>query len=185
MAKETPMNMVAAPARERVAELNHNAIDSLRLALRRVASTVYVVAVNDGDAFFATTATAVTSVSFDPPTVLVCLNRASTIAAAIERSDVFSLNVLRADQARQSQTCAGGASHEERKELFASSGGDHDAALLRDAQASLICRKSMALQCGTHLIVLGEVVEAFHDADVNPLVYLDGKYGAFAATNAW
>lgn len=177
------MNMTVAPAPERVAEIRDNVTDSLRLALRRVASTVYVVAVKSENAFFAATATAVTSVSFNPPTVLVCLNCSSAIGAATEQSDVFSLSVLKADQASQSQACAGGTSHDERKSHFVPSGGEYDALVLRDAQASLICRKTTAFRCGTHVIVLGEVVDASHDADVNPLVYLDGKYGIFDASN--
>jgi flavin reductase (DIM6/NTAB) family NADH-FMN oxidoreductase RutF len=39
------------------------------------------------------------------------------------------------------------------------------------------------LHAGTHVIVLGEIVDASHHEDVNPLVYLDGKYGAFSASN--
>jgi len=178
------MNMAVAPARELIAEIDKNVIDELRLALRRVASTVYVVAVNEGDDFFATTATAVTSVSFDPPTVLVCLNRSSAIGAAIERSDVFTLSVLKADQAAQSQACAGGSSHDERKEHFSSYEGEYGASVLRNAQASLICRRSSIVHCGTHTIVFGEVVDANHDPDVNPLIYLNGKYGAFASANS-
>lgn len=177
------MKMSVVPMPERVVESHDKVIDSLRLALRRVASTVYVVAVKSEGAFFATTATAVTSVSFDPPTVLVCINRSSAIGAAIEKGEVFSLNILKADQANESQACAGGASHDERQALFSPCEGEYGAAVLRDAQASLICRRSTTLHCGTHTIVFGEVVDAIHDADVNPLVYLNGKYGSFAETN--
>lgn len=178
------MNISVASPQQPIAESREDVVKSLRNALRRVASTVFIVATKSGDDFFATTATAVTSVSFNPPTVLVCLNLSSSIGAAIEKSDAFSLNVLKADQASQSQICAGGASHEERKALFDLHNAAHGAAILRDAQASLICRKTMGLQCGTHLIVLGEVVDVLHDEEVNPLVFLDGKYGGFAASNA-
>lgn len=177
------LSVVSAPAR--LEKTRDDVIDSLRLALRRVASTVYVVATKNGDeTFFATTATAVTSVCFDPPTVLVCLNRTSAIGAAIEQNEFFSLSVLKAGQESQSQACAGGASHEERKALFTPHEGEVDAAVLRDAQASLICRRSTTLHCGTHTIVFGEVVDAAYDADVNPLIYLNGKYSAFAGVNA-
>jgi flavin reductase (DIM6/NTAB) family NADH-FMN oxidoreductase RutF len=178
------VNITVAPATERVAEIRNNVTDSLRLALRRVASTVYVVAVKSENAFFAATATAVTSVSFNPPMVLVCLNRSSAIGAAIEQGEIFSLSVLKAGQASQSQACAGGTSHDERKAHFTPCGGEYDALVLRDAQASLICRKTMASNCGTHVIVLGEVVDAMHDAEVNPLVYLDGKYGIVDASKS-
>ena len=176
-------SVVSAPAR--VAETRVDVKDSLRLALRRVASTVFVVAAKQGDgSFFATTATAVTSVCFDPPTVLVCLNRSSAIGAAIEQAPVFSLSVLNAGQAPESHACAGGSSHDERKALFAPYAGEFDAAVLREAQAVLICRRSMALHCGTHTLVFGEVVDALHDAEVDPLIYLNGKYGSFAETKA-
>jgi flavin reductase (DIM6/NTAB) family NADH-FMN oxidoreductase RutF len=182
LTEETLVKLTVASAPERVAKTRDNLTDSLRLALRRVASTVYVVAVKSEESFFAATATAVTSVSFNPPTVLVCLNRSSAIGAAIEQCDVFSLSVLKADQASQSQACAGGTSHDERKTHFTPYEGEYDALKLRDAQAALICRKTAAVHAGTHVIVLGEIVDALHDEDINPLVYLDGKYGAFSAS---
>ncbi len=161
-----------------------NAVDTaaLRFSLRRVASTVHVIAVKcDDGSFFATTATAVTSVCFEPPTVLVCINKTSAIRAPIEREGTFTINVLGADQADIAGFCAGGAPHHERETLFDRSGRFGDAAVLRNAQAALICRRASIAHHGTHSVIFGTVIEASYREETRPLLYLDGRYGAFYA----
>jgi flavin reductase len=162
--------------------MNQLDIDALRFSLRRVASTVHVIAVKCADgAFFATTATAVTPVCFDPPTVLVCINKSSAIGSAIEFEETFTINVLGAHQADVAGFCAGGAPHHERESLFDPSERFGKAAVLRDAQAALICRRTSIIPHGTHLVVFGEVIEASYRTEIQPLLYLDGRYGGFRA----
>jgi len=157
-------------------------LERLRHSLRRVASTVHVIAVKcrNGD-FFATTATAVVSVSFEPPTILVCLNKSGAIAQAILHEDLFSIAVLTASQQSLARACSGGLSHAEREVLFDPSDDFADAALLRGAAANLICRRIDSPSCGTHLTVFGEVIDASFRTQVDPLLYLDGRYGSFQA----
>jgi len=154
--------------------------EDLRRCLRRVASTVHVVAVKCGNgAFFATTATAVVSVSFDPPTILVCLNKASALAEAILDEDAFSISVLTASQQSIARACSGALSHAEREVLFDRWDRLPGAAIVRGAQASLICRRIDSPSRGTHLTVFGEVIDASFRTQVDPLLYLDGHYGSF------
>ena len=163
-------------------DVNALDIDALRFSLRRVASTVHVIAVKcDDGAFFATTATAVTSVCFEPPTILVCINKTSAIRAAIEREETFTINVLSADQMDVAGFCSGGAPHHERESLFDRSERFSAAAALRNAQATLICRRASIVRHGTHSVVFGTVIEASYRAETRPLLYLDGRYGAFHA----
>jgi flavin reductase (DIM6/NTAB) family NADH-FMN oxidoreductase RutF len=48
---------------------------------------------------------------------------------------------------------------------------------LADAQASILCRRIQHFPYGTHSIFIGEVEEVAVRGDVDPLVYVDGKYG--------
>ena len=55
------------------------------------------------------------------------------------------------------------------------------AAVLRNAQAALICHRECIIQHGTHSVVFGTVIEASYRPEIQPLLYLDGRYGGFHA----
>jgi flavin reductase (DIM6/NTAB) family NADH-FMN oxidoreductase RutF len=155
-------------------------VGALRAALRRVASTVHVVAVKcDDGRFFATTATAVVSVSFDPPTLLVCLNRSGVIADAILQQGVFTISTLSTRQQHVAAACAGRIEHEKRESYFECSARRRNAPLLIDAQAHFVCRRVHAAIHGTHAIVWGEAIDVTSTSAIEPLLYLNGGYGEF------
>ena len=155
-------------------------IGFLREALRRVASTVHVVALKREDGcFFATTATAVVAVSFDPPTLLVCLNRSSMIAGAILQEDVFTISTLNAGQHDVAKACAGQVEHEKRETFFGRGSKVQNAPVLIGAQAHFVCRRVHAAIHGTHAIVLGETIDVSSRPAIEPLLYLNGTYGGF------
>lgn len=152
-------------------------IEAFRQAMRRVASTVNVISICfDGQAM-GITATAVSPISMDPPSLLVCINRAASVHASMEDVDRFAVNVLHRDQERVANIFADRRLHAER---FAD-GWERDGAnppRLSDAQATILCRRIDHHQFGTHSIFIG-VVEAVTTRDgVDPLVYLDGRYGS-------
>lgn len=152
----------------------------LREALRRVAATVHVVAIRRADGrFFATTATAVVSVSFDPPTLLVCLNRSSMIADAVLREELFTISTLNAAQQDVAQACAGQVAHEQREAFFGGDPKAEGAPVLIGAQAHFVCRRAHAAIHGTHAVVWGEVIEVASRPSIEPLLYLNGAYGGF------
>ena len=76
------------------AAINDPLAAQTKLALRRLASSVAVVTCRDGQARHAMTATAVNAMSMQPPSMIVCVNRASAFHAAISRADSFAINVL-------------------------------------------------------------------------------------------
>lgn len=151
--------------------------EAFRQAMRRVASTVNVISICvDGEAM-GITATAVSPISMDPPSLLVCINRAASVHASMEDVDRFAVNVLHRDQEQVARVFADRRFHAER---FAD-GWEHDSASpprLAEAQATILCRRIDHHQFGTHSIFIG-VVEAVATRDgVDPLVYLDGRYGS-------
>jgi flavin reductase (DIM6/NTAB) family NADH-FMN oxidoreductase RutF len=152
-------------------------IEDFRQAMRRVASTVNVISICVRGEAMGITATAVSPISMDPPSLLVCINRAASVHASMEDVDRFAVNVLHRDQEQVAQIFADRRLHAER---FAD-GWESDGASpprLAEAQASILCRRIDHHQFGTHSIFIG-VVEAVTNRDgVSPLVYLDGRYGA-------
>jgi flavin reductase (DIM6/NTAB) family NADH-FMN oxidoreductase RutF len=145
-----------------------------RTALRCFAAGVTVVTTRDREGRpSGLTASAFTSVSLDPPLVLVCVDHTATAHPDFRTRGWFAVNVLRREQEALSRR-------------FAASGGDkfhgvacHDGQagmpLLDDALATLECRIVEAHEAGDHTIFIGQV-EGVSVAAGRPLVYFHGAY---------
>jgi flavin reductase (DIM6/NTAB) family NADH-FMN oxidoreductase RutF len=150
-----------------------------RNALRCFAAGVTVVTTRDRDGRpSGLTASAFTSVSLDPPLVLVCVDHAATAHPAFRTHGWFAVNVLRRDQEALSRR-------------FAESGGDkfhgvpcHDGQsglpLLDGALATLECQLVEAHEAGDHTIFIGRV-EGATIGGGRPLVYFHGRYHSLVA----
>jgi flavin reductase len=69
-------------------------LDAFRTAMRHVAATVYAVTTGHGGGRYGILATAVSSLSFEPPSLLVCVNRSASLHAPLASAEVFCVNVL-------------------------------------------------------------------------------------------
>src|SRR6478736_3181200 len=72
--------------------------EDFRLAMRRLAGGVSIISGAGPDGPLGVTATAVTSLTAEPPSVLCCLNRSLELEAAVKETGRFGVNMLRADQ---------------------------------------------------------------------------------------
>ena len=155
--------------------LNDELAARTKLALRRLASAVAVVTCRDAEARHAMTATAVNAMSMQPPSMIVCVNRASAFHAAISRAGSFAINILHRGQVQVSKGCGGSVRGEERFGL----GGwseEHGVPVLLDAQACIVCAKEDRFDYGSHTIFLGRVTCVDIHGAVDPLIYVDGRY---------
>lgn len=156
-------------------ETDPQLIDGFRQAMRRVASTVNVISICSGGEPMGITATAVSSLSMDPPSLLICINRAAAVHARMGEASHFRVNVLHRDQQEVAQIFADRGQHA----LRFGPGWTNDCVLpprLVDAQASILCRRIDHHQFGTHSIFIGVVEDAAVREDVHPLIYLNGQY---------
>ena len=78
-----------------------------RAAMRRIAATVTIVTADDGERYHGMTATAVTSLSMEPPSLLVCINKKAFLHDILLRAGNFCINVLHQDQAELSAAFSG------------------------------------------------------------------------------
>ena len=150
--------------------------EDFRKAMRRVASTVNVISIYVEGQPMGITATAVSSISLNPPSLLVCINRAASLHAPMGDMSHFRVNVLHRDQEPIARMFADRSQHA----LRFLSGWDLDsdgAPRLVDAQATILCRRIDSHSFGTHSIFIGVVEEAAARPEVDPLIYLDGRYG--------
>jgi flavin reductase len=156
--------------------------DTFRHAMRRLAASVCVVTCRHDDTWYGMTATAVTSLCAEPPSLLVCIHRQSAFHAALSTSQRFCMNVLGARH--QPVSRAFGRKVEDPAEKFAV--GDwrltaDGLPYLADAQSNLVCRVASVVEHGTHSIFIGQCETIANCPDVAPLLYADGAYGTLAA----
>lgn len=149
---------------------------TFRAAMRRLAATVTVISTQANGLRHGMTATAVTSVSADPPAVLACVNRSAALHAQLGLGRRLCINLLHCSQQRLSEVFAGALEGEIR---FTEGDWLSDAEgmpYLADAQANIFCEIEALHAYGTHSVCIGRVTRAICRPDVAPLVYQDGAY---------
>jgi flavin reductase (DIM6/NTAB) family NADH-FMN oxidoreductase RutF len=147
-----------------------------RQAMRRVASTVNVITICPAGEPMGITATAMSSLAMDPPSLLVCINQMATMHASMADVSHFCVNVLHRDQEETARIFADRRHHA----LRFTSGWEMDCERpprLLEAQAAILCRRTDHHRFGTHSIFIGVVEEVRVRESVDPLVYLNGEYG--------
>jgi flavin reductase (DIM6/NTAB) family NADH-FMN oxidoreductase RutF len=149
---------------------------AFRQAMRRFAATVSVISTQHDGRPHAMTATAVTSLSMAPPSLLACVHGASRFHGALEHEELFCVNVLYRDQAALSQAFSRAMSAEDHKRFgwIEANGFSY----LTDAQAVVFCRKARQVAFGSHTIFIGTVVDVIARDDVAPLIFQNGRYGS-------
>lgn len=155
--------------------------DATRQALRRLAATVNVISLHHNGERMAMAATAVSAVSLDPPSLLVCVNRSASLFAPLTLGAAFCINILARDQQEIAQLCGGGASNAERFGLGDWQASTGDVPMLRAAQANILCTNDAQFIYGTHGIFIGKADCVHLDGAINPLLYVDGRYAAVGA----
>lgn len=151
-------------------------MDSLKIALRRLAKAVVVITSADGAGRYAMAATAVSELSFDPPSMLVCVNRSASLYPVLAAGAPFAINILHHSHMAVAQRCAGQVKGEARFEEGDWASTELGVPRLADAQAAIVCHNVHKLDHGTHGIFIGNVDEVFVDGGVEPLIYLDGRF---------
>ena len=152
-----------------------------REGMASLAAAVNVIA-SDGPAGPAGfTATAVTSVTDDPPTLLVCLNRSSSAAPAVLANKVVSVNALAPGHEAVSSLFGGKTPMVERFAAASWTLGKTGAPLLQDALVSFDCRVTETVEVGTHVILMCEVVDVRANDREAALVYFRRAYQTVGA----
>lgn len=151
-----------------------------RDTLARFATGVTVVTTRGQDHSYGMTANAFSSVSLDPPLVLVCISLSAAGHEMIRRNGVFAVNILGVDQEPLSRFFA---SKDRPRGRDAFLGIPHREALtgapILDGVAGFIdCQVHAVHEVGDHLIFIGEARALGYDPEVTPLVFHAGSYAA-------
>lgn len=135
--------------------------DQFRAAMARFPGAVTVVTTRtDAGERRGITATAFSSVSAEPPSVLVCLNRATGTCATVEETGVFAVNLLSSDQHALALRFAGQGGISGADKFAEGDWGlaESDLPVLSDAAVSLCCKVSDSVLAGTHRIYIGQIM---------------------------
>ncbi len=127
------------------------------------------------------TANAFSSVSADPPMVLICVNRSARTHPLISRAGVFCVNVLRLEQRALAERFSS-HDHETPFDTVGYRSGPSGSPVLDGALAFFDCELSEEHSAGTHTVFIGRVLECALGEEGAPLGYYDGDYRDFALT---
>ena len=145
-----------------------------RQALGHFATGVTIVTMRDrGGQPQGLTANSLTSVSLDPPLVLVCIDRRISAYPVMQEVEGWVVNILAADQEELSRRFA--TPDIDKFDGVAFESGAYGAPLIGGALATLAVRSYARHDGGDHEIFVGEVTDVdFHDGE--PLVFYKGMY---------
>lgn len=148
-----------------------------RAAMARFPGAVTIVTALSGNERRGITATAVCSVTAEPPSLLVCLNRKTGTCAAVRDSGIFNVNLLRGDGGEIAMRFAGagGVTGEDK---FLAGNWRQDVRglpLLSEAVVSFGCEVAETIEAGSHAIFIGTITEITFGTG-EPLLYEQSKF---------
>jgi flavin reductase (DIM6/NTAB) family NADH-FMN oxidoreductase RutF len=156
--------------------------DDFKQAMRHLAGGVTIIATEHEGHRAGLAATAVCSVSADPPTLLVCINSGASAHDPIRASGCFSVNLLASGQNGIARCFSGetGLKGEERFTVGEWSPLVTGAHVLEGALVSFDCHVTEVVRIASHSVLFGAVVGVSSRAAAKPLIYAHGTYGTFS-----
>ncbi len=149
-----------------------------RSAMSQAVTSVNIVTTDGPKGRYGLTVSAVSSVSAEPPMLLVCVNQKSVACSAIEANGSFAINVLATGQQSAAETFSGSDAH---GDAYTFNDEDWTTAvtkspLLKEAVATFDCKIEAIIPAATHTIFIGRV-QATRTHPGTPLLYTSRSYG--------
>lgn len=160
--------------------------DALKSIWRGYAGTVTVIATSLGNQRVAMVVTSVTSVSLEPPALLVCVNKSASAHNALLERGAFTAAILSAENIDLGGHIARAPQAErfqhDRWDVLEQQGPLDGLPIMREAQANLFCEIDRVFEYGTHDLLVAKVVMISPTQINRPLLYCAGTFGEFAAS---
>lgn len=147
-----------------------------RNAMARLGAAVSIITTEGLGGRAGFTASAVCSVTDEPPSLLVCLNRSASVYETFKKNGVLCVNVLGAGHQDISNLFGGKTSMDERFSLASWSHAPSGSPILEEACVSFDCRLSQITEVGTHDILICEVTSISVGEQVQSLIYFNRQY---------
>ncbi|MGP4016271.1 flavin reductase family protein [Saccharopolyspora sp. 5N708] len=143
--------------------------DFFRTVCGQFATGVTVVTTESDTGPRAATVNSFSSLTLDPPQIIVCLRNSTRTWSAIRRSGRFAVNILAADQEGLAHRFA--SADPDKMSEVGMSRGHSGVPVLPNTVGTLECTVSDAVAKATHVIIIGTVVHASCDSRRPPLVF--------------
>ena len=144
-------------------------------AMRFLAASVSVISAKDSSGKpYAMTASSVTSLTIDPPAILVCVNNGASIHDVLVEDTNLCISILKKTQQEISNICSlkKMESHRFENDFWDTS----DTPFVRNAQSNIFCKVDETVTYHSHKIIIAKVLRAENADTFNTLMYADGGY---------
>ncbi len=156
--------------------MTHQIQSQFKQAMRRLAANVSLVSCNVNGKRAGIAATAVCSLTIEPPSTVVCINQQASVHPGLGIDDPYCLNLLKGGQ-EDISNAFGGITRCDDKFAFGNWNQNSDGVpYLSDAQANIFCTVKSIVGHGTHSIIIGNVERVLINELGSPLIYFDGGY---------
>jgi flavin reductase len=173
--KECPMNCrVNAPLPDSDTTIDDHQFRSI---MRSMVAGVTLITTSHEGRVHGMTATAFSSVSADPPTILIVLNRSTRTHPLVSASKHFVVTLLAEDQIELSKRFSGKLDNQ--FDGISYTLNEHGVPVIDGAVASMECATITEMNVGTHTIFIARVLKG-NRSQTSPLVYHDGSYKVVA-----
>lgn len=160
-----------------VTETASQVADAYRGGMRLLPAGVCLITTHHNGAHSGMIATAVTSVSAEPPTLLVCVNRNASMFGMIQETGRFCVNVLSKEAVSLVDIFSDSSRRAERFQTGDWAFSEQGLPLCAEALVSFECRLAKVVDWHSHGIFLGEVTSVVHPrGDAAPLLYMDRRF---------
>jgi flavin reductase (DIM6/NTAB) family NADH-FMN oxidoreductase RutF len=152
---------------------------AFKKGMRHLAASVTLITTRHKDLRGGLTATAVCSVSAEPPQILVCVNKTASAHDTIGQAGFFCVNILAPDHRKIAERFAGmdGVEGDDRfNDMGEWSTLTTGAPVLKGCPVSFDCKLVTEVKAGTHTIYIGEIIDLTLDAAAHALLYADGNF---------
>ena len=144
-------------------------------AMRKTTSTVTVIASREGDTQYAMTATSVVSLTLEPPSMLICINKNASIHSILSEKAKLSINILSTDQKEFSELCSNKSRENDRFKGDDWSYQD-DIPYATNSVSSLFCECKQVIDYETHSIVMCKIISLINNDSRDCLLYHNASY---------
>ncbi|MCL6577443.1 flavin reductase family protein [Kyrpidia sp.] len=147
--------------------------NEFRHAMGRFPTGIAVITVADGGKIHGMTANSLTSVSLQPPVILICVDQHAKCRNLIQKAGLFGVNILKENQMEISRLFARQPIEKDVEVTFRRAA--KGAAVLDGALAHLICETIEEVEVGDHTVFFGKVIET-SAGEGRPLGFFRGRY---------
>lgn len=151
-------------------------VDAFKAGMSKLPGSVNIVTTDGPGGRAGLTASAVCSVTADPPTLLVCVNKGSSVGAIFEQNQAICVNTLHPDQVDLAIEFGKSKLGQDRFGLAQWAEGRSGAPVLLDCSVSFDCTVVQRFEVGTHQILICRILDVIISPSASGVVYFDRRF---------